>query len=152
MKSNKILNIIIAVIAIVGAFLFVRIFISDADLETNVDAQNSVVSPLISFSYWLFIAAVVIAVVASLWTIVKNPENLKKMLLSLAALGVLLLIAYFIADDNVVYDAAGKIQPGGEAGSSVNRWVGTGIWYSVILGGLASLFFVYDLGKGLIKS
>jgi hypothetical protein len=44
MKSNKILNIIIAAIAIIGAFLFVRIFISDADLETNVDAQNSVVS------------------------------------------------------------------------------------------------------------
>jgi amino acid permease len=152
MKSNKILNIIIAAIAIIGASLFVRIFMSDADLETNVDAQNSVISPLIYYSTILFYAAVVIAVGLSLWTIVKNPENLKKMLMSLAALGVLLLIAYFIADDNVVYDAAGKIQPGGEAGSSVNRWVGTGIWYSVILGGLASLFFVYDLGKGLIKS
>jgi amino acid permease len=152
MKSNKILNIIIAAIAIIGASLFVRIFMSDADLETNVDAQNSVISPLIYYSTILFYAAVVIAVGLSLWTIVKNPENLKKMLMSLAALGVLLLIAYFIADDNVVYDAAGKIQPGGEAGSSVNRWVGTGIWYSVILGGVASLFFVYDLGKGLIKS
>lgn len=153
MKSNKILNIVIAAIAILGAVLFVRVGIEDAEvIKNNADVQNSVVSPLISFSFWLFIAAVVIAVGLSLWTIVKNPENLKKLLMSLAALGVLLLIAYFIADDNVVYDAAGKIQPGGEAGSSVNRWVGTGIWYSVILGGLASLFFVYDLGKGLIKS
>mgnify|MGYP000418642244 CR=1 FL=1 len=153
MKSNKILNIIIAVIAIVGAFLFVRVGMEDAKaLETDVDLQNSVVSPLISFSFWLFVAAVAITVVLSFWTIIKNPENLKKMLMSLVALGVLLVVAYFMADSNVVYDAAGKIQPGGEAGSSINKWVGTGIWYSVILGLVASFFFVLDLGKGLIKS
>jgi glucan phosphoethanolaminetransferase (alkaline phosphatase superfamily) len=153
MKSNKILNIIIAAIAIVGAVLFVRVGMQDAEvIETNVDVQNSVVSPLISFSFWLFIATVVITVVLSLWTIIKNPENLKKMLMSLVALGILLLVAYFMSDSNVVYDAAGKIQPGGEAGSSINKWVGTGIWYSVILGGVASIFFVFDLGKGLIKS
>ncbi|MDD7915071.1 hypothetical protein [Polaribacter ponticola] len=153
MKSNKILNIIIAVIAIVGAILFVRVGMEDAEvIKSNVDVQNSVVSPLISFSFYLFLAAVVIAVVLSLWTIIKNPENLKKMLMSLVALGVLLVVAYFMADSNVVYDAAGKIQPGGEAGSTVNKWVGTGIWYSVILGAVAAFFFVLDLGKGLIKS
>ena len=114
--------------------------------------QTTISLPLISFSFWLFVAAVVIAVLLSLWTIIKNPENLKKMIMSLLALGVLLAIAYFMADSDVVYDAAGKIQPGGEEGSSVNKWVGAGIWYSIILGGVASIFFVIDLGKGLIKS
>jgi len=153
MKSNKILNIIIAAIALVGAVLFVRVGIEDEEvIKNNVDVQNGVVSPLISFSFWLFIAAVIVAVGLSLWAVVKNPENLKKMLLSLGALGILLLIAYFIADDNVVFDAAGKIQPGGEGGSSVNKWVGTGIWYSVILGGIAGIFFIFDLLKGLVKS
>ena len=153
MKSNKILNIIIAAIAIIGAVLFVRAGMEDSELlKSDVDLQNGVVSPLISFSFWLFIAAVVIAVGLSFWSILKNPENLKKLLMSIAALGVLLLVAYFIADSNAVYDAAGKIQPGGEAGSSINKWVGTGIWYSMILGGVASLFFVFDLAKGLIKS
>jgi glucan phosphoethanolaminetransferase (alkaline phosphatase superfamily) len=153
MKSNKILNIIIAAIAIIGAFLFVRVGMEDAEIiKTNVDVQNSVVSPLISFSFWLFIAAVVIAIVLSIWTVIRNPENLKKMLMSLAALGVLLLIAYFMADSDVVYDAAGKIQPGGEEGSSVNKWVGTGILYSMILGGVAGIFFIFDLLKGLVKS
>ncbi len=153
MKSNKILNIIIAAIAIIGAVLFVRVGMEDAEvIKSSAEVQNSVVSPLISFSFWLFIAAVVIAIALSFWTIIKNPENLKKMLMSLAALGVLLLVAYFMADSDVVYDAAGKIQPGGEEGSSINKWVGTGIWYSVILGGVASIFFVLDLGKGLIKS
>ncbi|MGB0881170.1 MAG: hypothetical protein ACPGTO_11480 [Polaribacter sp.] len=154
MKSNKILNIIIAGVAIIGAVLFIRVFMEDKEvIETNVDVQNSIISPLISFSYWLFIATVVIAIGLSLWAIVKNPENLKKMLMSLVVLGVLLLIAYFIADSDVVYDANGlKILPGGEEGSATNKWVGAGIWYSVILGGIATIFFVIDLGKGLIKS
>lgn len=154
MKSNKILNIVIAAIAIIGAVLFVRVFMEDTvALETDADLQNSVVSPLINFSTFLFYAAVIITVLLSIWTIIKNPENLKKMLMSLAVLGVLLLVAYFMADSNVVYDANGlKVLPGGEEGSAVNQWVGAGIWFSVILGGIASIFFVIDLGKGLIKS
>ena len=153
MKSNKILNIIIAAIAIIGAILFIRIFMEDTEaLKNDVSVQNSVISPLINFSTILLYAAVIIAVGLSLWTIIRNPENLKKMLMSLAILAVLLFIAYFLADSEVVYNAAGKISPGGEAGSSTNQWVGTGIWYSVILGGFATIFFIVDLVKGLIKS
>lgn len=154
MKSNKILNIVIAGIALIGGILFIRIFMEDAqDIEDNVnDLQNTVVSPLISFSTWLFYAAVVITIGLSLVSLVRNPDNLKKTLGGLAILGVLLLVAYFLSDSNVVYNAAGEIEPGGEEGSAVNRWVGTGIWYSVILGAIASLFFVWDLVKGLVKS
>jgi hypothetical protein len=154
MKSNKILNIVIAGIALIGGVLFIRIFMEDAqDIEDNInDLQNTVVSPLISFSTWLFYAAVAITIGLSLVSLVRNPDNLKKTLGGLAILGVLLLVAYFLSDSNVVYNAAGEIEAGGEEGSAVNRWVGTGIWYSVILGAIASLFFVWDLVKGLVKS
>jgi hypothetical protein len=153
MKSNKILNILIAAIAIIGGILFIRIFMEDAQaLEENVDLQNSVVSPLISYSYWLFIAAVVITIGLSFWSLIRNPENLKKTLGGLAVLAVLLAVAYFLSDSNAVYNTAGGIEPGGEAGSAINQWVGAGIWYSIILGGIASLFFVWDLLKGLVKS
>lgn len=153
MKSNKILNIIIAVVALVGAFLFIKIFMEDSEaIETDVDLQNSVVSPIIYYSTFLLIAAVVIAVALSLWSLIRNPENLKKTLMGLVVLGVLLVISYFLSDSEAVINAAGGISEGGEAGSATNKWVGAGIWYSIILGGIASLFFVYDLVKGLIKS
>ena len=155
MKSNKILNIVITLVAIIGGILFVRVLMQDEQaIKDNVDnLQNTVVSPLISFSYWLFIATVVIAVVLSLVTLVRNPENLKKTLGGLAVLAVILVIAYFLSDSAAVYDANGlKVLEGGEEGSSTNKWVGTGIWYSVILGGIAGLFFVWDLVKGLVKS
>jgi hypothetical protein len=153
MKSNKILNIIIAAIAIIGGFLFIRIFMEDAEaLETDVDLGNKVVSPLIYYSTYLFYAAVAITIILSMWSMVRNPENLKKTVLGLGVLAVLLAVAYFMADSNAVYNAAGSIESGGEEGSAVNHWVGAGIWYSVILGGIASIFFVWDLVKGLIKS
>ena len=153
MKSNKILNILIALIAIIGAFLFVRIFMEDADaLKTDGALQNKVISPIIYFSTFLFYAAVVIAVVLSMISLVRNPENLKKTLLGIAVLGVVLVFAYFLADSNAVLDTQGKIIEGGEAGTSINKWVGTGIWYSIALGLVASAFFVVDLVRGLIKS
>jgi hypothetical protein len=153
MKSNKILNILIAAIALIGGVLFIRVLMEDSQaIVESVDLQNSLVSPLISFSYWLCIAAVVITIGLALLSLVRNPENLKKTLGGLAVLGILLFVAYILSDSDVIYDAAGKIQPGGEEGSSVNHWVGAGIWYSIILGGIASIFFVLDLVKGLIKS
>jgi uncharacterized membrane protein len=153
MKSNKILSIIIAFVALVGAFLFIRIFMEDAEaIETNVDLQNKVISPIIYYSTSLLIATVVITVGLSLWSLIRNPENLKKTLMGLGVLAVLLIISYFLSDSEAVINAAGGISEGGEAGSSVNKWVGTGIWYSLILGAVASFFFVYDLVKGLIKS
>ncbi len=154
MKSNKILNILIALIAVIGGVLFLRIFGVD-DMEsfkTDVDLQNGIISPIIYFSTFLFYAAVGIAIVLSVIGILRNPENLKKTLLGLAVLGVVLVFAYFLADSNAVLDTQGKVIEGGEAGSSVNKWVGTGIWYSIALGLVASLFFVWDLVKGLIKS
>jgi FtsH-binding integral membrane protein len=154
MKSNKILNILRTLIAVVGGILFIGIFMEDAEaLKTDVDLGNSVISPLIYYSTWLFYATVIVTIVLSLWSMFRNPENLKKTLAGLGVLAVLLVVAYFLSDTAAVYDANGlKVLEGGEEGSNTNKWVGTGIWYSVILGGIASLFFVWDLLKGLVKS
>ena len=154
MKSNKILNILIAAIALIGGVLFIRIFMEDSqEIVDNVDnLQNTVVSPLISFSFWLFIIAVIVTIGLSLLSMIRNPENLKKTFGGIAILAILLVIAYFLSDSNVVYNTAGGIERGGEEGSSINRWVGAGIWYSLILGGIAGIFFIVDLLKGLVKS
>lgn len=155
MKGNlsKILSILIAVIAVIGAFLFIRIFLEDATaIETDMEVQNSVISPIIFFSTSLLYVAIGIAVLMSVVNLVKNPDNLKKTLLGLAVLGVILVLAYFTGDSIEVTDPQGKVLEGGEAGSSVNQWVSTGIWYSMFLGIIAGAFFVLDLVKGLIKS
>lgn len=152
-KISKYLSILIAVIAVIGGVFFIRVFMAGEAVETDVAIQNSVVSPLVTFSQYLLYAAIGVTLIASLLGMVKNPENLKKTVLGLVVLGVLLAISYFTADSNAVLDAQGAvIKEGGQAGSSINKWTGTGIWFSVILGGIGTLFFVWDLLKGLVKS
>ncbi|CAI8154722.1 MAG: Uncharacterised protein [Polaribacter sp. SA4-10] len=156
MKDNnlaKYLSIFVAVIALIGAILFIRVFMADIDaLENDPDVQKSVVNPIVWFSAALLYTAIIITVGLSLWSMIKNPNNLKKIGLGLGLLTVVLVISYFTADSNAVLDTQGLVLEGGEAGTSMNQWVGTGIWFSVALGLVASLFFVYDLLKGLIKS
>ena len=155
MKNNlsKILNIFIALVAVIGAILFIRIFMEDATaIETDMEVQNSVISPIIVFSTGLLYLAIGIAVIMSVGNLIKNPDSLKKTLFGLVALAVILVLAYFTGDSLAVTDPQGKVLEGGEAGSSINKWVSTGIWYSMFLGIIAGAFFVVDLLKGLVKS
>ncbi len=152
-KLSNLLNIFIALVALIGAILFIRIFMEDKlAIENNPEVQNSVITPIIVFSSVLLYLAIGATLVVSLFGLIKNPESLKKTLLGLLALGVLLVLAYFTGDSLAVTDPQGKILLGGEAGSSVNQWVSTGIWYSMFLGIVAGAFFVIDLFKGLFKS
>jgi heme/copper-type cytochrome/quinol oxidase subunit 3 len=155
MKYNlsKILNIFIAAVAAIGAILFIRIFMEDAELiKTDPDTQQSIISPIITFSTILLYLAIGVTLVLSMIALVKNPDNLKKTLIGVGALVVVLILAYLTGDSTEVTDPQGKVLAGGEEGSSINQWVSTGIWYSMFLGLIAGAFFVLDLVKGLIKS
>ena len=152
-KFSKIITYVVTLIAVIGIILLGRVLMAGEDaVENDVAVQNSVVSPLVSFSQYLLYGVILVTIVLSMWGLFKNPENLKKTLFGLIALGVLFVIAYFLADSNVVVDNADKILEGGEAGATINQLTGTGIWFSVILGLIGFGFFVFDLGKGLIKS
>ncbi len=147
-KFSKILTIIVAVISVIGIALFINVSITD-DVPESI---SGAVGPLIGFSLYLFYAAVIITVALSIRGLVKNPENLKKTLIGLAAMAVLLVIAYILGDSEAVLDAQGNVLKGGELGSSSNQWVGSLIWYSSILVLIGGIFFVYDLAKGLVKN
>lgn len=139
--NNKILTILVAVISILGIGMYINVSRLD---EENVAAISNAVSPLVSYSFWLFIGVVVVAVLASLWGLFKNPAALKKTLIGLAVLGVLLVVSYFASSDGLVMGADNTVLT--EKGS-VSKWVGTGITYSIILGAFASFF----LRLGLIE-
>jgi hypothetical protein len=143
--NSRILTILIAIISVVGLILFGRVMGVNADDAAAVDGA---VSPLVTFSLILLGATAVIALLASIFGVLKNPAALKKVFLGLAVLAVLFAVAYFLSPDNQVIGAEGNVLA--EQGST-SKWVSTGIWYSVILGLIGGVFFVWDLIKGLIK-
>lgn len=123
----------------------------DDAVKESLDLQNSLVSPFVSFAKVILIITTVIAVVFSLWNLVRHPKLLKKTLVSLAALGVLLLISYMMATDEATRNLSGNIIKDGEAGST-SKWVSTGIWYSMILGAIGLGFFLVDFVKSLFST
>jgi chromate transport protein ChrA len=144
--NKRFLTILIAILGVVGFALYVNIMMVDAEDKV---AQDAAASPMVTFSIILLVASIAITVIASLLGVLKNPAALKKTLLGVVSLGVVILIAYLIADSNQVQDANENIIAA--AGSSVSKLTSTGIWGSLFLLVVGGAFFIFDLLKGLIK-
>ncbi|MHC9088696.1 hypothetical protein ACXIHB_08285 [Tenacibaculum sp. IMCC1] len=147
MKNSKLITIIVALISLVGIVLFIMTMGAD---EEDPIALSKAVSPLVTYSLILLILTAGVTVLASILSLFKNPEALKKSLLGLLAMGVLLVISYMLASDSQVLGATKEVVA--EAGSSVSKYTSTGIWLSIILIVIAGGFFVWDLLKGIVKS
>ena len=149
-KVSKILSLVAGLIGLIAIYFLVRIIMEGDDaVKESLDLQNSLVSPFVSFAKVILIITTVLAVVFSLWNLIRHPKLLKKTLISLAALGLLLLVAYVMASDAAVTNVSGNVIKDGEAGP-VSKWVSTGIWYSMILGGIGLIFFLWDFVKSLV--
>jgi len=151
-KVSKILSLIAGLIGLIAIFFLVRIIMEGDDaVKESLDLQNSLVSPFVTFAKVILIITTALALVFSLWNLVRQPKLLKKTLISLAALGVLLLISYMMASDAAVTNVSGHVIKDGEAGST-SKWVSTGIWYSMILGAIGLAFFLWDFVKSLVST
>lgn len=148
-KVSKILSLVSGFIGLVAIYFLTRIIMEGDDaVKESLELQNSLVSPFVSFAKIILIITTIITLVFSLWNLIKHPKLLKKTLIALAAMAVLLIISYGMASDAAVTNASGNVIKDGEAGST-SKWVSTGIWYSMILGGIGLGFFLWDFVKSL---
>lgn len=145
--NSKLITILVAVLSLIGIVLFVMTMGVDTE---DAAAISSAVSPLVTYSLILLGLTALVAVLASIWSLLKNPAALKKALLGVVALAVLLVISYILASDGQVVDANSEVIAA--SGSGVSKNTSTGIWLSIILIVIAGGFFVWDLLKGLVKS
>ncbi|MCA0933225.1 hypothetical protein LCM02_12245 [Lutimonas saemankumensis] len=151
-KIAKILSLASGLIGLIAIYFLVRIIMEGDDaVKESLELQNSLVSPFVSFARVILIITAIIAIVFSLWNLVRQPKLLKKTLISLAGLAVLLMISYAMASDAAVTNVSGNVIKDGEAGP-VSKWVSTGIWYSMILGGIGLGFFLWDFVKSLVST
>ncbi len=145
--NKKFITVIVAVLAIIGLVLALMAMTVDADDRA---AASAAASPLVSYSLVLLGITAIVAVLGSLFSLLKNPAALKKAIMGLVILGVVLLVSYLLANSDQVIDAKNEIIAA--SGSSVSKLTSTGIIFSGLLMLVAGLFFVWDLLKGLVKS
>lgn len=150
-KLAKILTYVTGLIGLIGFIFFIRIVMAgDEAITDDVDLQNSILSPFITFSIIALVASAGIAVIYSLLNLFKDPAVLKRTLLGVAVLAVLFVVSYALASGDAVTDQLGKILEGGEAGSG-SKMISALINFSFILGAVGLGFFLFDFVKGLVK-
>lgn len=131
MKSlNTILTVLIAVIALIGAVLYIMILTDKSTGNAMIIAGETLV-----------VITAAIALFFGLKNLATNPEVLKKSLISLAVLAILGILSYVSASELQV----GKI----EIDPSTSKLVGTGLYMFYFLAMIAVLTMV---GFGIKKS
>lgn len=140
-KFYKIAKILVAVLGLVGVIMLIRVLGADGELlKSDAELQGSLVDPFVSFTIIMLYLTAGIAILFSIWTLIKNPAAMKKALISLVVLGILFAVSYSMATDAEVTGSGGLPIEGGAAGSTP-KMVGTLIKYTYILGiiGLATV-------------
>ena len=113
----------------------------DTDFDTQMELYGSTLDMFIGWAYILMGIAAVAAILFPIVRMFTRPKEAVKSLLSFAVVAVVVLIAYFLADDKVLhivaYDGADNV-PG------TLKFAGTMLWsaYLLIFGVIASILYV----------
>lgn len=152
-KFNKIAKILAAVLGLVGVIMLARVlgYGDDEGLLNDLDAQSGLVDPFVSFTILMLYLTAGIAIVFSIWNLIKSPAALKKALIGLGALAVLYFIAYSQASDAEVTGAGGVAIKDGAAGF-IPKTVGTLIIYTYILGVIGLLMVVWGSVRAMFSN
>ena len=148
MDLYKIFKYVAAAVGIIAIIFMVRMMMIGGDAIQDDPSQQGVANAFVMFAFWLLVIVASITIILSVLNLVKNPQNLKKTLMGLAALGVLLAISYFMSSGDEVTNSFGNVVKGGEAGST-SKWVGTLITFTGILGAIGLVTIALGFFKRL---
>lgn len=140
-KLSLILRIVLIVLmAITGIFIILFYFGGAVEgTEGTEFYEPSVTEGMLKWTYALFFIALAGAIGFPASYILKNPETAKKTLISVLFIGVVVLIAYLLADDTVLN------MPGYKGEDNVPdklQWAGTGLITTYLLFGIALLSII----------
>ncbi|MCF6351174.1 MAG: hypothetical protein L3J23_09155 [Flavobacteriaceae bacterium] len=140
---TKFIKFISLFIALVGAYFFIKILTIDGD---DVSALSRPVSLFINFTKIVLYITIAIVLIFTVKNLLKNPKAMKKALISLGALAVVFALSYMMADGGKVVTSAGTLEAG-----STSKLVSAGMWFSILLGAVAFIGFIFDTVKTLVK-
>lgn len=137
MGLYKILRIAAAVLALIGVVFLVMI-LSD---------NTGVISTYLSVAYITLGLAIVFTLLFSVLQLLKNPEALKKTLISLGMFLAVVLISFFISSGEAVEKAGVEV-----ISAYGSKWVGAGLNTFYILSLTAIGLMIYSGVKKLINN
>ena len=157
MIAHKVLKYLSLALCLIAAVFFIyALSVGDDPIQMDTDGMQAVtVVPMMYIAYivmFIIIALVVVFLVINLFT---KPGALKSAAISVGAMLIIILLAYFVFADNSVMDpATGKqimLDDGEALTEGTSKAIGAAIWTFYIIGILSILSIVWAGASKLIK-
>ncbi|MBN2669239.1 MAG: hypothetical protein JXR60_08410 [Bacteroidales bacterium] len=137
-KISKIVQYIMYALLGISVVMILIFFFGGTDVATFANEKDytypSFTDNIIYWTYALFLVATVSAVLFSVYLVVSDFKKAKNALIGVGALLVVVGIAYAMASDVIpTFYNADKFN----ITESVSKWVGTGLFTTYLLGGIA---------------
>ena len=146
MTIHKILKYLAIVVGIVGLILLGRIlYTGDEAIEGSADLQSSVVNPILFLAYFIFALILLLVLIFVVKGLFKG--NIKNTLISIGAFGLIVLVAYLLADGSIPSGINEAEMPS----ESSARWISTGLITFYFLAVIAIAAMIFSGIKKLIK-
>ena len=143
MSLQRILSILLYILLAVSAVL-ILIFYFGPDVEgttgTNLE-EPTITNVILRWAQALLGIGAVLAIVFPLGYMIANPKNATKALIALVFIGVVVVVGYLLASDQVMQLTAYQ---GTDNNPETLKWSGTGLISMYLLLGLAVLSIVYS--------
>lgn len=150
-KTGKIITIILWVLLIVSAVLIVSMMANISENEAD-PAMGGWINTVLIWAYVLMAVGAGVAIVAGIIHMFTDIGAAKKGLISLAFMGVVILVAYLLASDEIPqFVGVDKFIRDGTLTQQVAKLVDTGLYATYILLALATLSIVFSGVTRLFK-
>ncbi len=137
MKTEKALNIVLAVLMALSAFLMISL-ISNISDEAADPAMNAWLNTNLTWSYILLIATIAIVVIFSVVQTFRNKEAAKKGLVTLGCAVGVFIISYLLSSNELPkFFGVERFIEDGTLTLSVSKWIDTLLIVTYILLGSA---------------
>ena len=129
--------------------IFAAVFVAQIYDTNNRELQMNATEPILVWTYVLLAIAAVAAIIFPLIQVVRNPRNALKLLVSVGALGLVILISYLLASGDPIKVATANSNPD-FSNRTVLLTTDTGIIATYIMLGIAILLLAYTGVKSMI--
>jgi uncharacterized membrane protein YkvA (DUF1232 family) len=150
-KTGKYVSIFMWAIVVITAILAISLIANLSDNDAD-PTMNNWVSINLRWTYMLMIFSVVSLVGFAAYHMATNFEAAKKGLMSMAFIGIVLLVSYVMASDAMpTFLGAQKFIDDGTISPKVMKWVDTGLIGTYIVLGLSVASIIYASVSRLLK-
>lgn len=150
-KTGKYVSIFMWVIIVITAILAIS-FVTNISDNKQDPTMNSWLSTNLMWTYILIIFSIIVMVVFAIYQMVTDFAAAKKGLMSIAFMGIILLISYVMSSDAMpTFFGAQKFIDNGTVTPKVMKWVDTGLIATYIVLGISVVSILYASVSRLLK-